>query len=39
MDLQEIGWTTWIELIWLRLGTYGGLHSKCGNELSGFIKS
>jgi len=24
MDIQEIGWRTWIGLIWLRLGTYSG---------------
>jgi hypothetical protein len=25
MDLQEVGWGTWIGLIWLRIGTVGGL--------------
>jgi hypothetical protein len=27
MDLREIGWdgVVWIELIWLRIGTNGGL--------------
>ena len=24
MDLQELGWGTWTELIWLRMGTGGG---------------
>jgi len=24
MDLQEMGWGTWTELIWLRTGTGGG---------------
>ena len=38
MYFKEKGWRIWIGLIWFRLGTYGGLYSKCGNELSGFIK-
>jgi hypothetical protein len=25
MDLQEVGWGAWTGLIWLRLGTIGGL--------------
>jgi hypothetical protein len=25
MNLQEVGWMTGIELIWLRIGTGGGL--------------
>jgi hypothetical protein len=25
MDLQEVGWGTWTGLIWLRIGTGGGL--------------
>jgi hypothetical protein len=25
MDLQEVGWVAWIGLIWLRIGTGGGL--------------
>jgi hypothetical protein len=25
MDLQEVGWGAWTELIWLRIGTGGGL--------------
>jgi hypothetical protein len=25
MDLQEVGWGAWIGLIWLRIGTGGGL--------------
>jgi hypothetical protein len=25
MDLREIGWDEWIGLIWLRIGTSGGL--------------
>jgi hypothetical protein len=25
MDLQEVGWGTWTRLIWLRIGTGGGL--------------
>jgi hypothetical protein len=25
MDLSEIGWGVWIGLIWLRIGTSGGL--------------
>jgi hypothetical protein len=25
MDLREIGWKMWIGLIWLRMGTSGGL--------------
>ena len=25
MDLQEIGWGTWTGLMWLRVGTGGGL--------------
>jgi hypothetical protein len=25
MDLQEVGWRAWTELIWLRIGTGGGL--------------
>ena len=24
MDLQEVGWGIWTELIWLRVGTGGG---------------
>jgi hypothetical protein len=25
MDLQEVGWGAWTGLIWLRIGTGGGL--------------
>jgi hypothetical protein len=25
MDLQEVGWAAWTGLIWLRIGTGGGL--------------
>jgi len=25
VDLQEVGWGTWTGLIWLRIGTNGGL--------------
>jgi hypothetical protein len=25
MDLQEVGWGAWTRLIWLRIGTGGGL--------------
>jgi hypothetical protein len=25
MDHQEVGWVTWTRLIWLRIGTGGGL--------------
>jgi len=25
MDLQEVGWGTWTALIWLKVGTGGGL--------------
>jgi hypothetical protein len=25
MDLQEVGWGVWTGLIWLRIGTGGGL--------------
>jgi hypothetical protein len=25
MDLQEMGWGAWTGLIWLRIGTGGGL--------------
>jgi hypothetical protein len=25
MDRREIGWVVWTELIWLRIGTSGGL--------------
>jgi hypothetical protein len=25
MDLQEVGWEAWTGLIWLRIGTGGGL--------------
>jgi hypothetical protein len=25
MDLQEVGWGTWNGLIWLRVGTGGGI--------------
>jgi hypothetical protein len=25
MDLQEVGWGAWTGLIWLRIGTVGGL--------------
>jgi hypothetical protein len=25
MDLQEVGWRAWTGLIWLRIGTGGGL--------------
>ena len=25
IDLQEVGWGTWIGLLWLRIGTAGGL--------------
>jgi hypothetical protein len=25
MDLQEVGWGTWTGLIWLKIGTGGGL--------------
>jgi hypothetical protein len=25
MDLQEVGWGAWTRLIWLRIGTAGGL--------------
>ena len=25
MDLQEVGWKEWTGLIWLRIGTGGGL--------------
>jgi len=25
MDLQDVGWGAWTELIWLRIGTGGGL--------------
>jgi hypothetical protein len=25
MDIQEVGWGAWIGLIWLRIGTGGGL--------------
>jgi hypothetical protein len=25
MDLQEVGWEAWSGLIWLRIGTGGGL--------------
>jgi hypothetical protein len=25
MDLQEVGWGAWTELIWLRIGTDGGI--------------
>jgi hypothetical protein len=25
MDLQEVGWEAWTGLIWLRIGTVGGL--------------
>jgi hypothetical protein len=25
MDLQEVGWGAWTALIWLRIGTGGGL--------------
>jgi hypothetical protein len=25
MDLQEVGWVAWSGLIWLRIGTGGGL--------------
>jgi hypothetical protein len=25
MDLREIGWVVWIGLIWLRIGTSGGI--------------
>jgi hypothetical protein len=25
MDLQDVGWGAWIGLIWLRIGTGGGL--------------
>jgi hypothetical protein len=24
IDLQEVGWGAWTELIWLRIGTGGG---------------
>jgi hypothetical protein len=26
MDLQEVGWGTWTRLMWLRVGTGGGLY-------------
>jgi hypothetical protein len=25
MDLEEVGWGTWTGLIWLRIGTGGGI--------------
>ena len=25
LDLQDVGWGTWTGLIWLRIGTGGGL--------------
>jgi hypothetical protein len=37
MDLIEIGWDVWIELIWLRIGTSGG-PCEHGNEPPGSIK-
>jgi len=34
MDLREMGWGTWIELLWLRIGIGGGSEPsdsiKCG---------
>jgi hypothetical protein len=40
MDLREIGWdgVVWIGLIWLRIGTSGGLFFKYGIEPSGSMK-
>ena len=38
VDLQEVGWGTWTGLIWLRIGTGGGLLFKYGNEPLGSIK-
>jgi len=43
MDLQEVGWSAWTGLIWLRIGTGGWLlwmrwwtfgSIKCGNFLT-----
>jgi hypothetical protein len=37
MDLKETGWEVWTGLMWLRIGTSGGLF-EVGNELSCCIK-
>jgi hypothetical protein len=37
MDPREIGWGTWIGLVWLRTGAGGGILCK-GNEYWNSIK-
>jgi hypothetical protein len=38
MELEEVGWSSWAGLIWLRIGTGDGFLSG-SNEPSGSIKS
>ena len=38
MDLREMGWGTWAELVWLSIGIDRGESYKCGNEPWGYIK-
>ena len=35
MDLQEVGWWAWTGLVWLRIGTGGGLLCTRFNKMRG----